>query len=215
MIRVLLAHSSRLVCSSLQYALRNEDNIYVVGCATTGEEFRFLLPHCNVILLGTELEDKNALNLIGEARASYPNIKVLLFGVEEKEEECLPYIVSGATGYILQNESVEDIKQKLQAAYEDKAIISPSFAAVVMNRLTQLAHSEIPYTNVENGKTLMCELTIREREILQLVSAGHTNSEIANQLFLACGTVKNHVHKILKKLRVNNRHEAAVIFQMH
>ncbi len=58
MIRILLAHSSHLVCDSLRAALDNETDVYVVGCATTVEELHFLLPHGNVVLLGTELEGK-------------------------------------------------------------------------------------------------------------------------------------------------------------
>lgn len=214
MIRVLLAHSSRLVCASLQHALKNDEAIYVVGCATTAEEFHFLLPHSNTVLLGTEFKDVDALELIDEVRVSYPKVKILMLDVEERMEENLRYIESGASGYILQNESLEDIKLKLQAAYEERAIISPAFAAVIMDRLIQLANMETPYANVEARKNRLEELTIREREVLQLVSAGHSNHEIANQLVLACGTVKNHVHKILKKLEVRNRHEAALIYQM-
>jgi len=62
MIRILLGHPSRLVCDSLRTALDNVDDVYVVGCATRAEELHFLLPHGNVVLMGTELEDASALD---------------------------------------------------------------------------------------------------------------------------------------------------------
>ncbi len=215
MIRILLAHPSRLVSDSLRTVLDNEEDVYVVGCATTAEELRFLLPHSNVVLLGTELEDANAFDMLEEMRMTYPQTKVLVLGVDERPEQIIHYVEAGAAGYILQNESVEDMMHKLEAAEEEKAIISPVVAAAVMERLTRLANMETPYAFVEARETQLDELTPREQEVLDLVTEGCTNQEIADKLVIECGTVKNHVHNILNKLEVNNRHEAASIFQMH
>lgn len=215
MIRILLAHPSRLVCDSLRTALDSEKDVYVVGCATTAEELHFLLPHGNVVLLGTELEDTTAFDMIDEIRMTHPNTKVLVLGVDQRPEAIIRYVECGAAGYILQDESVEDMVQKLQAASEEKAIISPSVAAAMMERLSHLANLETPIAFMESRETQLDELTSREEEVLHLVTDGCTNQEIADKLIIQCGTVKNHVHNILKKLEVNNRHEAASIFQMH
>lgn len=214
MIRILLAHPSRLVCDSLRTALDSQTDVYVVGCATTAEELHFLLPHGNVVLLGTELEDATAFDLLDEMRITHPQTKVLVMGVQEQPSVIIRYIEAGATGYILQNESVEEMVQKLQAAHEEKAIISPSMAAVMMERLAHLANLETPLAFTEARASQLDELTSREEEVLQLITDGYTNQEIADELFIECGTVKNHVHNILRKLEVNNRHEAASIFQM-
>jgi DNA-binding NarL/FixJ family response regulator len=125
------------------------------------------------------------------------------------------YVEAGVNGYVLQNESVEEMLEKLQAAHEEKAIVSPVMAAALMERLTRLANLESPFAFIEARKTQFEELTTREIEVLDLIKDGCTNLEIADQLIIECGTVKNHVHNILKKLEVNNRHEAASVFQMH
>jgi DNA-binding NarL/FixJ family response regulator len=214
MIRILLAHPSRLVCDSLRTALDNVDDVYVVGCATSAEELHFLLPHGNVILLGSELEGGTAFDMLNEIRMTHPQIKVLVLGVSETPEAIIQYVEAGAAGYILQKESVGDMVQKLQAAHEAKAIISPSVAAAMMERLTHLAHLEMPIAFMEARETQLDELTTREEEVLELITQGCTNQEIADKLVIECGTVKNHVHNILKKLEVSNRHEAASLFQM-
>lgn len=214
MIRILLAHSSRLVCDSLRTALDNVEGIYVVGCATSVEELHFLLPHSNVVLLGSELADKNAFDLLPEIRMTHPQIKVLVLGVDDNPKCIIHYVEAGAAGYILQNESVEQMIQKLWAACEEKAIISPSVAAAMMERLSLLAHMEMPVAFVAAREKQLEELTAREEEVLELITEGYTNQEIAERLVIECGTVKNHVHNILKKLEVNSRHEAASLFQI-
>ncbi|MCZ7666736.1 MAG: response regulator [Chloroflexi bacterium] len=140
MIRILLAHSSRLVSDSLRTALDNEEDIYVVGCASTGEELHFLLPHGNVALVGTEFQDTTAFDLIDDIRMTHPQTKVVVLGINDDPDEIIRYIEAGASGYILQNESIEDMVQKLNALQEEKAIISPSVAAAMMERLTRLAN---------------------------------------------------------------------------
>jgi len=214
MIRILLAHPSRLVCDSLRSALDEESDVYVVGCATSAEELRFLLPHGNVVLLGLELEDVSAFELLSEMRTTHPHVKVIILGVDDRLQTILRYIEAGAAGYILQNESVDDMVQKLVAAHEDRAIISPTVAAALMERLSQLTNRELPMSYIEARESQFSELTPREQEVLQLITDGCTNQEIANELVVECGTVKNHVHNILKKLEVNSRHEAASVFRM-
>ena len=213
MIRILLGHPSRLVCDSLRTALDNVDDVYVVGCATRAEELHFLLPHGNVVLMGTELEDASALDMMNEIRLTHPQLKVLIIGLDDNPDVILRHIEAGAAGYILQDESIVDMVEKLHAASEEKAIISPSVAAAMMDRLAHLANLDTPLAYLEAREVQLNELTSREEEVLGLINEGLSNQEIADRLYIECGTVKNHVHKILKKLDVNNRQEAAYVLQ--
>lgn len=213
MIRILLGHPSRLVCDSLRSALDNVEDVYVVGCATKAEELHFLLPHGNVVLIGSELEDSTAIDMINQIRLTHPHTKVLVIGLDDNPDVILRHIEAGAAGYILQNESIVEMVQKLHAVNDEKAIISPSVAAAMMERLAQLANMDTPLAYLEARETQLDELTSREEEVLDLINDGLTNQEIADKLYIECGTVKNHVHKILKKLDVNNRQEAAYVLQ--
>ena len=213
MIRILLGYSSRLVCDSLRLALDTVEDVYVVGCATKAEELCFLLPYGNVVLIGSELEDTRALDMINQIRMTHPYTKVLVIGLDDDPDAILQYIEAGAVGYVLQDESIVEMVQKLHAISDEKAIISPSVAAVMMERLAYLANMDTSLIYLGTRGTYLDELTSREGEVLSLLNDGLTNREIANKLYIACGTVKNHVHKILEKLNVNNRQAAADVLQ--
>ena len=213
MIRILIGHPSRLVCDSLRTALDSIDNVYVVGCATKAEELHFLLPHGNIVLMGTELEDASALEIMNEIRMTHPDTKVLIIGLGDSPNTILRYIEAGAAGYILQDESIVEMVDKLHAANEGKAIISPYIVAALMVRLTHLANLDTPLAYLEARETQLSELTSREEEVLSLINEGLSNQEIAARLYIECGTVKNHVHRVLKKLEVKSRQEAAYVLQ--
>jgi DNA-binding NarL/FixJ family response regulator len=102
--------------------------------------------------------------------------------------------------------SVDQLLQNIRAAEEDKALISPTMAAALIDHVAELAHiSARPYLQPE----AYSELTARELEVLQLIDEGLTNQEISNELVIEVGTVKNHVHNILRKLDVASREDAA------
>jgi len=216
MIRVLIAHPSRLVCDSLRNALEDDDidDVCVVGGATTKEELFFLLPHSNVIILDTDLERINTLQTIQEIHHTHPQTKVLIMGLEEDPAVIINYIEGGACGYILRDESIDDVIGKLEAVQEGRAIVCPSVVAAMISRLAYLASIETPAAFVEARQSQLADLTSREEEVLSLITDGYTNREIAARLVIEYGTVKNHVHNILDKLDVRNRHEAASLFEM-
>jgi DNA-binding NarL/FixJ family response regulator len=214
MIRILIAHTSRFVCDSMRSALDDVDNVYVIGGATTKEELYFLLPQSNVVILDTNLEGINPFEAIQDIRLDHPSTKVLIMGLDEKPDVIIKYVEAGAFGYILQDESVEDMVDKLEAVREEKAVASPTIVAAMMNRLNYLANRETPIAFAETRQSQLNELTSREEEVLSLINAGCTNREIASRLVIEYGTVKNHVHNILSKLDVRNRHEAASLIKM-
>ncbi len=215
MVRIVIANNSRLACDYIRTALDQEDGFYVVGCATTSEELQFLLPFGNMVLLSPELADDCAFTVLEQIRTSHPQMKVLVMGIEDRVETILRYVEAGASGYVLHNDSVEDMVEKLKAAGEAKALVTPAIAAMIMERLSQLANQDASLAQAEAKAGQLNELTEREQEVLDLISLGYTNQQIAEELVIVCGTVKNHVHNILKKLEARNREEAASIYRIH
>lgn len=94
-------------------------------------------------------------------------------------------------------------------------MVAPDVVAHLMRRLAQLAQQPFIGAWGLEGISGLHELTSREREVLSLIGAGYSNREIADELVIGWGTVKNHVHSILKKLETNSRHEAAAIYRIH
>jgi DNA-binding NarL/FixJ family response regulator len=106
----------------------------------------------------------------------------------------------------LKDDSLEDLVEIVRATQEGKVFVSPQIAAAMMERLSDLAQM---FAGVENNLTDTTALTSREMEVLELISKGYTNQQIAQNLVIEVGTVKNHVHNILEKLNVSSRGEAA------
>ena len=96
--------------------------------------------------------------------------------------------------------------QHVRAAHDGEAIVSPDIAAALMDHISELAQIS---SQTDIDPSAYAELTPREREVLDLIGEDSSNRQIAEKLFIEVGTVKNHVHNILKKLDVSNRHEAA------
>jgi two-component system NarL family response regulator len=204
MIRVLLVNDIPLTCNVITAVLEDEADLTVVGCATTVGGALAHAPDCDVALVGTSLGNPGSLELVRQLKERAPAAKVLMLGLTESEEQVLPYIQAGAAGYVLPEDSVDDLITRIRVAHEDRALISPEIAAALMTRLNEWAQR---VQDGPGGKGT--ELTPRELQVLKLIAQDYTNQEIADELVIEVGTVKNHVHNILRKLDVNSREDAA------
>ena len=206
MIRVLLVNQIRLLCNVIAAVLEDEPDMEVVGCATSVGEALDLAPKSDVILVNTRMSDGAALELIwAVAEADLP-AKVLALGLAESKEQILQYVEAGAAGYVLKDDSVDELLARVRGAYKGRARVSPKIAAALMSRVAEYAQL---LDDVETGVGEAANLTPREQEILSLIGQGLTNQQIADLLVIEVGTVKNHVHSILQKLDASSRHEAA------
>jgi len=196
------------MCNVIASALEDEPDIDIVGCATTIEEALQIIQEnkVDVALVSTQFPDQGAIKLTQSIIEIKPSTKVLALGLTENRERVLRYVEAGAIGYVLRDDSLDDLINTIRAAQSGEAYVSPEIAAAMMERITELAHL---FADVEHSVAESSGLTPREIEVLDLIGQGLTNQEIAEQLFIEVGTVKNHVHSILDKLNVNTRGEAA------
>lgn len=215
MIRLMIADDSGLICDAMRSVLGREKGIYVVGCARTIEEANFLESHANLILVGPYLNGQSTLDFVRNSHAKESDNQIIVVGLENQPELITRYIEAGAVGYVLREESMSKLVEKIRAVQSGQALVSPHIALCLMRRLAQLAQQPLAGGWYIDNRSGLSELTAREREILSLIGAGYSNREIADQLVIGWGTVKNHVHSILKKLETNNRHEAAAIYRVH
>jgi len=209
MIRVLLVNETRLICNILTSALEDEPDITVIGSAITVDEAIAKLKDeiVDVTLVSTRLPNRGALQILQTISDISPETKALVLGLTENKERVLHYVEAGAIGYVLKDDSVDDMIEAIRAAQAGKSLVSPKIAAALMERVAELAQL---FANVESGVADTTSLTIREKEVLDLLAQNKTNQEIAEELVIEVGTVKNHVHSILQKLGVRSREEAAI-----
>jgi DNA-binding NarL/FixJ family response regulator len=206
MVRVLLVNQIRLLGHLIAAALEDAPDIEVVGCATSVREALVLAPEADVVLVDVRMPDDAALRLIRCLAATGLSTKVLALGLAESNEQILHYVQAGAVGYVLKDDSVHDMLSRIRDAYTGTVRVSPTIAAALMSRVADYAQV-LDGANVRVGGA--GDLTPREIEILEMISQGFTNRQIADRLVLEVGTIKNHVHRILQKLDANSRHEAA------
>jgi two-component system, NarL family, nitrate/nitrite response regulator NarL len=207
-INILLVNEIRLMGNVIAAALEDEPDIHVVASVTDIDEALKMVEEnvVDVVLVSTRLPDQGALKLTQAITELAPATKVLALGMTEEKKRVLRYVEAGAAGYVLKDDSLDDMVETIRAAEEGEVFVSPKIAAAMMERLSDLAQM---FSDVENSVTDDAELTSRELEVLELIGEGLTNQQISEQLVIEVGTVKNHVHSILEKLNVSSRGEAA------
>ncbi len=206
--KVLIVIESRFMGDIFTEVLDEEPDIAVVGCASSKEGALEIIRQndVDVALVSIQLSNESALELTSTIMDVAPTTKVLVLGLTDNKHHVLKYVEAGAAGYILQDSSVSDLVEAVRLAQRGEARVSTKVAAAILERLSQMTKvfSRVDTFVLEDNR-----LTQRELEVLGFISQGLTNQEIASHLFVEVGTVKNHVHSIIKKLNVSNREEAA------
>lgn len=204
---VLVVGEGQLFCNVVKHLLEREENMEAICASSISEAKMFLAGNqADIMLLHSGAETENNCSLIKLLAATYPWLKIMMLDLPNDKEVILPYLESGAAGYILRQDSAEDMVEKITAVYKGQPIICPSIAAAIINRLSKWSNNR---HNPDTLKQAVEKLTPRENEVLMLLGENLSNQEIARQLVIEVGTVKNHVHRILKKLNVRNRTTAA------
>lgn len=207
--RILIVNKTRFICSVMAAALQDEPDMNVVGYATSIAEALEKAESCDVMAIDVHMPDDGALALTQKVDEQFPRVRVLVMGVEEKPQTILSYIEAGASGYVMEEVDIGQLVERIRAVHNNQAIVSPEMVMAFMARLNSLSKL---CADTDSLTELLEELTPREKEVLDLLGDGKSNQDIADSLCIEVGTVKNHVHSILKKLEVDSRYEAAALY---
>jgi NarL family two-component system response regulator LiaR len=201
-IRILIADDHGVVREGLRALIRSEPGMTLVGEAEDGIQAialaRSLTP--DVLLLDMMMPGKSGLEVIDAIKVEPTPVRILVLTSFSEDKLIFPAIKSGANGYLLKNTPPKVLLQAIRDVHNGLASMSPSIAARLMSELQR--PPDLPPTQEP--------LTEREVEILRLLAEGLSNDEIANQLFISEGTVRTHVSRILGKLHLANRTQAAL-----
>jgi DNA-binding NarL/FixJ family response regulator len=214
MIRVLIVHETFLVCNALANVLQEESDMQVAGVAATAEEALEQLGDSlvDMVLVSASRPSQQVLSFIQSSVRIRSDVKVVVMSVAETSEFILQCFQAGATGYSLQTDSLAELLHKVRAAYSGRPLLSPQVAGALVSRIAELSQVVgSPHADRSDLMLLSAELTPREREVLHHLEQGATNQDIAEALTIEVGTVKNHVHSILKKLNVDSRKRAGLL----
>jgi DNA-binding NarL/FixJ family response regulator len=198
-IRVLIADDQAITRSGLKALLTSLEHIEVVGEASDGEEVVRLAESLepDVILMDLRMPVLNGIEATRRIHRAQPHIGILVVTVFEDDTSVFPAIRAGARGYLLKNTDQEELQRAIQTVANGGAIFSPGIAQRVMQYLTTPAQPA--------PKQAFDELTTREHSILERLTEGLSNAEIAEKLGISSKTVSNNVSNILLKLQATDR----------
>lgn len=207
MLRVLLVDQEPLISNIIAAVLEDDPYIQVIGTATTVSEVLNWAHETDVILVNNQMSEQKTLELIKEISGAGVTAKIIALGLAESKAQVLQFVQAGAAGFVLKDASVDDLISRIRDINAGRIDVSPQIASALMSRLSQYSRL---LNNLRSQPLETVDLTTREKEILEMISQGLTNQQIANGLVIELGTVKNHVHNMLQKMDASTREEAAI-----
>jgi len=205
-VRVLVVDDDDLMRAGLKAVLSSDDAIEIVGEAGDGraaiQEARVRSP--DVVLMDVRMPDLDGISATRELLAVSPEAKVAILTTFEQDDYIFGALSAGASGFLLKRTRPEELIAAIHTIAAGDSLLSPSVTRTVIERMAGQ-----PAADSSAAKRLD-ELTPREREVLELIARGLSNSEIAAAFVIEESTVKTHVKRILMKLCLRDRVQAAI-----
>jgi DNA-binding NarL/FixJ family response regulator len=201
-IKILIVDDHPLIRRGLASVISENAGMTVVGEAMDGlqaiKRARDLAP--DVVLMDIFMPTMNGVEATAVLLRNHPWMKVMMLTISDKEEDLYSAIKAGASGYLLKNVRPSELVDAIGQVVQGGAIITPNLAPRLLDELMD--------ERADNAASPTA-LTARERDVLELVSAGLSNREIASKLFVSENTIKTHLRNIMDKYHFKNRAEAA------
>ncbi|MFE5869213.1 response regulator [Streptomyces roseifaciens] len=221
MIRVLIVDDEELFRTGLRMVLHTADDITVVGeCTATEAPAAVAESAPDVVLLDIRMPDRDGLAVLEDVKSGPDAPSVLMLTSFDSDAYVARALQAGADGFLLKDSDPAYLARAVRAAAAGGSALSPAIARSVVEgyvsslageRPTGRTETPAPQPAAADADDRVAQLTPREREVLALLGAGLSNREIATELHLSPGTVKEHVSTVLAKLGTDNRVRAAVI----
>jgi DNA-binding NarL/FixJ family response regulator len=230
-IRVLVADDQALIRRGMTLMLSVEPDIEVVGQASDGLEAVEMAERLrpDVVLMDLHMPRKGGVAATREITLSLPHTHVLVLTTLDAEETVFDAVRAGAHAYLLKDASEDEVLETVRAMHRGESRLTPQIARKVMDQFRRLASpfgaalagatgdgsmapGDVPSAAQAKSANFAAEtLSDKEEKILSLIAEGKSNKQIAAAVFLAEGTVKNYVSRIMEKLHANTRTELAVM----
>jgi len=199
-IKVIIAEDHTIVRQGLSALLRSEPDIEVVGEASDGLEAielaKRLIP--DVVLMDIAMRNLNGIEATRQIKKLFSQMKVLVLTMYENEECIFQILKAGASGYLIKDSAMTDLVSAIRSIHQGDSYLSPSISKKVIEEYIQRAESG-------EKRSLGDLLSSREREILQLISEGHSVPQIASLLCISKKTVEAHKTHIMEKLNIHDK----------
>ena len=208
-IKVILADDHNLFRKMLFHLLSDEDDIEVIGEASTGKEAleKKKKKNPDILILDINMPVMDGLEAIRLLHEENNNIKVIILTAIEDDDYIFKFIREGATAYLLKDTTPQEMLKTIRAAYYGESLIQAKVMKKILNEFCKLSEQkEKKVQPITNSKALD-SLTEREKEVLSLIAKGMNNKEIASSLVISEATVKTHVANLMNKIEKRDRVE--------
>ena len=208
-LRIIIVDDHEVVRLGLRALLDRQPGFTVVDEASNAKEAvqKALQHHPEVVVMDIRLPGGSGIDACREIVAEAPDIKVIMLTSFAEDDMLFEAIAAGAAGYVLKQIGGDDLVRAIEAVGRGEALLDSA--------LTQRVFARVREAQRKDEQSAFSQLTEQEMRVLGLVAEGKTNREIAQQLFLGEGTVRNYVSSILSKLALTNRAEAAAYAVQH
>jgi DNA-binding NarL/FixJ family response regulator len=205
-IRLLIIEDNRLLRDGIHSILKAHKDIVIIAASGDGKhtllKIKELKP--NVILLDLGLRSQNSLHVVEIVKKDFPDAKIIVMDLAPVQADILQYVKAGANGFILKDASLNEFLITIRTVSEGATVLPPLLVDSLFSQIIDHA--------VREGKTKLKDavrMTMREREVIGLLSEGMSNKEIAQRIRVSTYTVKSHIHNIMEKLALHTRLEIA------
>jgi DNA-binding NarL/FixJ family response regulator len=207
--RIIIVDDHEVVRLGLRTLLDNQEELIVVDEAGDADEaLRKTVQHNpDVVVMDIRLPGKSGIEACEQIKEAMPEVEVLMLTSYAEDELLFEAISAGAAGYVLKQGGGDELIRAIKRVAQGEALLDPA--------VTQRVLARVRLANRQQKAAAFSELTEQELRVLGLVSEGCTNKQIAKNLFLGEGTVRNYVSSILSKLELTNRAEAAAYAVRH
>lgn len=207
-IRIVVADDHVLMRQGLRQVLETEPDLNVVGEAGDGQEAvdKSLALRPDVVLLDITMPKLNGIEAARRIKHALPDTGIVMLTIHDADEYLMDAVSAGINGYVLKDVDPSVMIDVVRMCSQGSGYLHPSITARLLGRLGNGKQESIPRRRRIGDEGL----TPREFEVLEMIAQGAPNAEIAAKLFISESTVKNHVTNILRKLRVNDRTQAAL-----
>jgi DNA-binding NarL/FixJ family response regulator len=206
-IRLLLVEDNRLLREGLTVMLKKQQDMHVVETVGDGENIISIMHKHKpeVVLLDLGLISRNSLNLVKLIKKNFSATKVIMMDLIPLQADVFEFVQAGVSGFILKDATVNDFLKTIRSVAKGLQILPTNLTGSLFSQIVENAINESkPSILIDSVR-----MTKRERQVIELISEGYTNKEIAQKLHLSTYTIKSHVHNILEKLALNTRVQIA------
>jgi DNA-binding NarL/FixJ family response regulator len=206
-IRLLLIEDNRLLREGLTAMIGNQPDLDVVETIGNGENIMTIIrkKKPELMLLDLGLRSRSSLNLVRVVKKNFPATKIIVMDLVPLEGDIFEFVQAGVSGFILKDATVRDFLYTIRSVAKGLQVLPQNLTGSLFSQIVEHAViSSKPSAIIESVR-----MTKRERQVIELISEGHSNKEIAQKLHLSTYTVKSHVHNILEKLALRTRVQIA------